>query len=279
MRVLILPLGLALAIGLPTVAAGSTSKSAVASQRALVQVVRTYDLDGNRQLDANELAELNRVYSAAPDGLLAALDGDGDGTITQSEIPALKPAASAAGGPRSFDKDRNGAIEGVEAEALQKAFAAATKGPLRALDRNRDGQLEDAEIAALNQRLAKPADKRARTRAGAGAAPAASAAPQEPPALELGTGIARLSWQPPTQNADGTPLKNLSGYVIRYGRSPKALDRRIQVDDPKATAFTVEKLPEGTWYFTVSAIAGTGAESMPGPVVSKKITGADGGGR
>src|SRR5690606_15160435 len=38
-----------------------------------------------------------------------------------------------------------------------------------------------------------------------------------------GSGSARLSWTPPTENLDGSALTDLAGYVIQYGNSPDAL--------------------------------------------------------
>lgn len=271
MRRLVVVLIAALVAAAPGLAADPAVKAAAAAQRALVKVIRTYDLDRNRTLDANELQELNRVYAGAPEGPLVVLDADRNGQIDPQEVAVIELGAPPSAGLRSYDGDRNGKIEGPEVDALRQAFDGATKGPVRAMDRNRDGKLDDAEIAALNERLARPQARKAKT---ASANLAATPVPEAPPEKE-GTGTARLSWQPPTQNADGTPLKNLAGYVIRYGRNPKALNRRIQLDDPKLTTYTVEKLGEGTWHFSVAAVTQGGAESVAGPVVSKTVAASD----
>lgn len=76
-------------------------------------------------------------------------------------------------------------------------------------------------------------------------------------------GSAELEWEAPTQNEDGTALSDLSGYVIRYGRSPGALDRSVSIPNTAVTSYVVENLVEGTWYFSLSAVNQGGVESRP----------------
>jgi Putative Ig domain len=89
--------------------------------------------------------------------------------------------------------------------------------------------------------------------------------------LEAKIGSAELSWQPPMTNDDGTPLSDLSGYVIRYGRNVGALDQSIRIENAGATMYVIENLVEGTWYFSLSAVNRAGVESMPTGSVSKSI--------
>jgi Putative Ig domain len=86
------------------------------------------------------------------------------------------------------------------------------------------------------------------------------------------TGSATLSWQPPTENADGSPLTNLAGYVIRYGNRSDALTVELRIGNPGITTAMIENLAPATWYFTVSAYTSTGVESMPSTVGSKTVT-------
>src|SRR4051812_2235406 len=67
------------------------------------------------------------------------------------------------------------------------------------------------------------------------------------------SGTATLSWTRPTNNTNGSPLRNLAGYRINYGASPDALKQSITVSDPAATSYTLEGLASGTWYFAISA--------------------------
>jgi len=86
------------------------------------------------------------------------------------------------------------------------------------------------------------------------------------------TGSATLSWQPPTENADGSPLTNLAGYVIRYGTQSDALALEVRISNPGITTAMIESLAPATWFFTVSAYTSTGVESMPSAVGSKTVT-------
>lgn len=90
--------------------------------------------------------------------------------------------------------------------------------------------------------------------------------------VEPVVGSAELAWQPPTENEDGTPLSDLSGYVIRYGKTAGALDRSIQVTNPGTTMYVVDNLIEGTWYFSLASVNASGVESRPTGYVSKTIS-------
>lgn len=85
-------------------------------------------------------------------------------------------------------------------------------------------------------------------------------------------GAATLSWQPPSLNEDGTPLTDLSGYVVRYGKNPAVLDQKISLMNPGLTTVVVENLVEGTWYFTLASVNTGGVESRPTGYVSKTIS-------
>ncbi len=87
-----------------------------------------------------------------------------------------------------------------------------------------------------------------------------------------GTGTATLSWIKPTQNADGTALVDLAGFVVKYGTSASDLALRVAVNDPAMTRYTLQSLGKGTWYFAVAAYTVNGVESDVSPVVSKTIT-------
>lgn len=85
-------------------------------------------------------------------------------------------------------------------------------------------------------------------------------------------GSAELAWQPPTTNEDGTPLEDLSGYVIRYGKTVGALEKSVKITNPGTTMYVVESLIEGTWYFSLSSVNASGVESRPTGYVSKTIS-------
>ena len=76
-----------------------------------------------------------------------------------------------------------------------------------------------------------------------------------------GTGSVTLSWEAPTQRADGSPLTNLAGYYIHYGRMSGVYDYEIKIDNPGITTYVVEGLTPGTWYFVLSSYDTDGIES------------------
>jgi len=82
---------------------------------------------------------------------------------------------------------------------------------------------------------------------------------------------ATVMWTPPVANVDGSPLLNLAGYRIYYGRSRDGLSDVIDLDNPGLTAYTVEDLSVGTWYFAVTAYSTQNAESERSQVSSKTL--------
>jgi hypothetical protein len=84
-------------------------------------------------------------------------------------------------------------------------------------------------------------------------------------------GAATLSWQPPTEYVDGTPLKDLAGFKIRYGTVADKLDQVVTVPNPGITSAMIESLAAGTWYFAVNAYTLANVESNLSNVVQKTI--------
>jgi hypothetical protein len=88
---------------------------------------------------------------------------------------------------------------------------------------------------------------------------------------QISLGSATLSWMPPTQNADGTVLTDLSGYKVYYGRSAGALDQIVTLDNPGLTRYVIENLSPATWYFAMSSYNSQGAESNRSTTASKTV--------
>ena len=89
--------------------------------------------------------------------------------------------------------------------------------------------------------------------------------------VTVSNGSATLSWTAPTENEDGSTLSNLAGYRIVYGTSASALTNTIQIFNPSVTTYVVENLAPATWYFAVTAVNSTGAESNYSNVANKQI--------
>lgn len=84
-------------------------------------------------------------------------------------------------------------------------------------------------------------------------------------------GTVTLNWDVPTTNTNGTPLTDLAGYTIDYGTNSSALNQSITIDSPMATAYTVQNLTSGTWYFAITAVTSNGARSALSNVVSTTL--------
>lgn len=102
---------------------------------------------------------------------------------------------------------------------------------------------------------------------GSGAAGTASTSPAATSAAAGGTtstassGAVTLNWMPPTENTDGTPLTNLSGYDIHYGTSSGNYTQTITVSNPGIATYVVDNLTPGNYYFSVTAVNSQGTES------------------
>jgi hypothetical protein len=70
-----------------------------------------------------------------------------------------------------------------------------------------------------------------------------------------------VKWVPPTQNTDGTPLTNLSGYMVFYGTSSQQYSTSMYLLGAASSSVVVEDLVPGTYYFSVKAVNTAGVES------------------
>jgi hypothetical protein len=84
-------------------------------------------------------------------------------------------------------------------------------------------------------------------------------------------GSATLSWTPPTQNTDGTPLRDLSGYRVRFGTQAGDYANAVSIANPGLTAYTIDQLTPATWHFVVTAVNANGVESSSSNAASKSI--------
>ena len=107
---------------------------------------------------------------------------------------------------------------------------------------------------------------------GAGASSAGSASSAENGALATvatAKGSTTLSWQPPTMNDDGTPLK-LTGYRIYWGLTEGHYPNSVTLDNPGLTRYVIENLAPATYYFVATALSSDG-ESEPSNVIAMKV--------
>ncbi len=82
---------------------------------------------------------------------------------------------------------------------------------------------------------------------------------------------ATVSWSPPTQAADGTPLTSLGGYRVYFGPNPNSLTYSVDVADAAVTSVTLAELLPGTLYFAATAYTYNGLESDLSAVVGATL--------
>ncbi|HEX6998120.1 MAG TPA: putative Ig domain-containing protein [Gammaproteobacteria bacterium] len=87
----------------------------------------------------------------------------------------------------------------------------------------------------------------------------------------VGSGSAVLSWIPPTENTDGSPLTDLAGYKLYWGTTPGEYPHSVSIDNPGVTTYVVENLVPGNYYFVATAFNSEGAESEPSNMASSTI--------
>jgi hypothetical protein len=91
-------------------------------------------------------------------------------------------------------------------------------------------------------------------------------------AQNAGAGAAvTVGWTPPTQNSDGSTLKDLSGYRIHYGDQPQTYTETVAVSNPGITRFVLDSLPAGKHYLAMTAYNAVGAESDYSPEVTVTV--------
>ncbi len=80
-----------------------------------------------------------------------------------------------------------------------------------------------------------------------------------------------MSWVPPADNTNGTPLTDLAGYHIHYGTSQDNMTQVIDLAGTSTTEYEVSGLAPGTYYFAISAYTTEGTESAESDVGYKTI--------
>jgi len=118
----------------------------------------------------------------------------------------------------------------------------------------RDGSIR-VQAAALQGTAASPT-------------PTPTPTPTPPP---VNTGSAILTWVPPTQNTDGSPLTDLAGYKVYWGPAQGNYPNSVTINNGGITGTTVNNLTQGRWYFVVTAVSKSGRESQFSNVASKLI--------
>jgi hypothetical protein len=77
----------------------------------------------------------------------------------------------------------------------------------------------------------------------------------------VGKNSVALDWLAPSENTDGSPLTDLQGYKLHYGKAKQTYTDAIDIKGSGVQSYVVDNLPAGTYYFAVTAVNSAGAES------------------
>ena len=177
------------------------------------------------------------------------IEGSAPGTATVGQAYSFQPQASGGVGSLTF------AVTNKPAWASFNASTGLLTGTPSPSDVGSDPSIEisvtdgqsTASLAPFNITVAS--------------APVPQSAP----------GSVTLTWQPPTQNSDGSALTNLAGYNIHYGTQSQDYTNVIKVANPGLATYVIDGLPAGTYYFSVAAYNTSGIESSFSPEVSASV--------
>ena len=90
-------------------------------------------------------------------------------------------------------------------------------------------------------------------------------------AIGAATGSITLSWTPPTENEDGTPLMDLAGYRVQWRNSPGIYTHSMTIDNPGLTRMVIDSLTPGTYEFVATSINTSGMESRFSNPITKVV--------
>ncbi len=90
-------------------------------------------------------------------------------------------------------------------------------------------------------------------------------------AVSTGLDTVLISWTPPTQNEDGSVLKDLAGYRIYYGSNTEKYENLIEIDSIETTDYLIEDLPLPEYFFVMTAVDIYDNESAYSNVINKRV--------
>ena len=87
----------------------------------------------------------------------------------------------------------------------------------------------------------------------------------------IGLGSATLSWTVPTENEDGSPFTDLTGYKIYWGTTPGTYPNSVTINNPGITTYVIENLAPGTYEFVCTVFNSASVESAYSNTATKTI--------
>ena len=85
-------------------------------------------------------------------------------------------------------------------------------------------------------------------------------------------GSMMLSWEPPTENEDGTALDNLAAYKLFYGTTSGNYTRQVRINTPGLSSYVIENLLPDTYYVVATSFTTSGVESRYSNEAVKTVT-------
>jgi hypothetical protein len=89
--------------------------------------------------------------------------------------------------------------------------------------------------------------------------------------VSTAVGSITLSWDPPTQRDDDTPLTNLAGYRLHWGTAVGHYPNLASIPNPGIATYVVDQLSPGTYYLVATAYDSSGMESEYSNVATETI--------
>ena len=88
---------------------------------------------------------------------------------------------------------------------------------------------------------------------------------------QVADGSVTIAWRAPTTRVDGSALRDLAGYRVKYGSASGNYPNTITLNNPGITRYSVENLAPGRWYFVIAAFDSSGSSSANTSPVSTMI--------
>lgn len=88
---------------------------------------------------------------------------------------------------------------------------------------------------------------------------------------QVADGSVTIAWRAPTTRVDGSALRNLAGFRVRYGNAAGSYPNTVTLNNPGLTRYNVENLAPGRWYFVISAFDSAGYSSANTSPVSTLV--------
>jgi len=139
---------------------------------ALLAVFKQFDINGDGQLDAMEIAAMMKHIGKSPQeakDLIAEMDENGDGTINPDEFKAMHAMGTLGSSDEAvakafaiFDKDGDGFVTAKEIESMCAGLSPdVAKQLISDVDKNGDGQISFTEwMAAMKENKKKASSKK-----------------------------------------------------------------------------------------------------------------------